>query len=171
MENKKCLVWLPKQSKSREIIFYAKADGEISFNESLMGMNDSVRAQICRLRSTEYHSEEYNKIKETIPMVWTGAYSYSWLRRKAEVSEIYNIITIDVDYAENKELFDKEGIEVINACTGPKKPRTIIIIAAQSVVQVDATLENPTVEIPSPYEHEPNPLNKLLIKLAAPSPK
>lgn len=122
MENTKCLVWLPKQSKSGEIIFYAKADGEISFNESLMGMNDNVRAQICRLRSTEYHSEEYNKIKETIPMVWTGAYSYSWLRRKAEVTEIYNIITIDVDYAENKELFDREGIEVIKYELASKIP-------------------------------------------------
>lgn len=113
MQNKKCLVWLPKQLKSGEIKVYSKADGEISFNDFFMGMNDSIRAQICRLRNTEYHSKEYKTIKDSLPKVWTGGYSDSWLRRKSEVTEIYNIITIDVDYAENKELFDNEGIEFI----------------------------------------------------------
>lgn len=111
--NNKCLVYLPKQSKSNELFRTAKSDGVIGFNDFLIGMNDNVRAQICRLRTTEYHSEEYKNIKNTLPLVWTGGYSESGYRRKSDVTEIYNIITIDVDYADNKELFDNEGIEVL----------------------------------------------------------
>lgn len=68
---------------------------------------------INELRNKEYHSKEYNDIKNKLPLFWIGAKSLSGYRRKSDITQSYNIFSIDIDYKDNTELFDENGIDVI----------------------------------------------------------
>lgn len=110
---KNLLTWLPKINKSNEVFYNAEADGTMSFEEFINGGNEKIRETIDNLRNCKYHTYEYNKIKNTLPMVMIGGYSESKRARKADITEIYNIISIDIDKQDNEELFEKCGIDIL----------------------------------------------------------
>lgn len=114
MKNTQLLTWLPKGIKSDgSTIYYAKADCAITLDKFISGGNDAIRETIDNLRACKYHSEEYNRIKSTLPLIMVGGYSESNLARKADITKIHNIISIDIDKQDNEELFETTGIEVL----------------------------------------------------------
>lgn len=90
-----------------------KASGTMTFSEFLTGCNSKYRSIIDKIRQTVYHSPEYDELKHKIPYVWCGGTSDTTRTRQEDVTEIYNIISIDIDRQDNVKLFDDNGLEVL----------------------------------------------------------
>ena len=90
-------------------------DGQFTLRQFLNGEKgtDSYVEKIKQLRTKEYHSKEYNDIKEDLPLFWIFGKSCSGYRRKTDVTTKYNIFSIDIDKQDNEELFKKYDIEMI----------------------------------------------------------
>lgn len=81
----------------------------VSFEEFINGMG--YVHTIDKIRTLEYHCDEYNEAKRELPLVWIGATSNSGKRKKDDITTIYNIFSIDIDKQDNEELFEKYGID------------------------------------------------------------
>ena len=88
--------------------------GQFTLRQFLYGGKKGMYCdKIDALRTEEYHSAAYNKIKEELPLVWLCGRSDSGYRRLSDITKKYNIFTIDIDRKDNKKLFDENGIEVV----------------------------------------------------------
>lgn len=107
--------YLSVKGKDGKKFIHSKYDGIFTLGQFLNGRKgkQSYVEDIERLREAEYHSKEYNEIKKRLPLFWICAKSLSGYRRKSDITTNYNIFSIDVDYQDNKELFDKYGIDII----------------------------------------------------------
>lgn len=93
----------------------SKHSGSFTLRQFLLcGKGDLNFINIIKeLRNKEYHSAEYNKLKESLPLFWLCGKSNSGYRRKSDITIKYNIFSIDIDKKDNAKLFEDNDIEIL----------------------------------------------------------
>jgi hypothetical protein len=80
---------------------------------------DHYRETIDALRKAEYKSDEYLELKRQLPLCSIASYSKEGISSRENISEVYNVISVDIDQCDNVEFFKEHTLdEVKNACIG-----------------------------------------------------
>lgn len=72
---------------------------------------DKYKDTIERIRQCEYHSSEYDALKNTLPIFTAHATYRSGKSKSNENATPNGIICIDIDYQDNKELIDSTSLD------------------------------------------------------------
>ena len=94
-----------------------RVSGQMTYEQFLNGGRkaDNYIDTIKEIRNCEYKSEKYVALKSTLPLCSVASYSSRMKATYNDITEEYNVISIDIDLADNGEFFKEHTLDELKS--------------------------------------------------------